>query len=107
MIAKITSPNQAEKILRELIGREKQTIVFDLEPSLKLHEIPCTIRRCNHNCDYEYVGWNIWGENFEKRAVYCIRCGFVMKTLAEVDLVIQGGSVLLLNWRHPDEFFLE
>lgn len=106
MIAKITSPDQAEKLLRKLIEQEEQTLVFDLEPSLKLHEIPCTIRRCAQGCDYEYIGWNIWGAGFEKRAVFCQKCGFAMDSLIDVDIVIQGGSVLLLSWRETRTNFL-
>jgi hypothetical protein len=104
MIATITSPEDAEKALRFSIGNPKDTIIFDLKPGLKLRSIPCIIRRCGHGCGNEYIGWNIWGKgDFGRQAVYCQKCGYAMDVLAQIDTVIQGGNVLLLSWRHPDE----
>ena len=105
MIVTVSSPEDAEKALKAAIGDLKDTIIFDLKPGLRLHDIPCTIRRCGHGCDYEYIGWNIWGEGYCRQAVYCRKCGYAMDVLAQISVVIQGGNVLLLSWRHPDEFF--
>lgn len=103
MIVKITSKEQAEKALREHIG-STGTLVFDLSPELSLTAIPCVIRKCDQH-DYEYVGWNIWSKGFEKPAVYCQKCGYVMTSLAEASVVIQGDKVLQLNWRGLKDFY--
>jgi len=106
MIAKITSAEQAEQILREFSGKSGD-LIFDLDPRLFWQDIPCVIRRCSRGHDYEYVGWNIWGKGFDKKTVYCPECGWAMTTLAEASIVIQGDKVRQLGWRGNDEFFAE
>jgi hypothetical protein len=97
MLHEIKSAEQAESILRGLIGSHEsnEPTVFDLDASLDFRNIPLVIRKCC-SCGNpgEYIGWNISGEGFYKPAIYCCNCGFAMNTLASADIVMQGDKVI-------------
>jgi hypothetical protein len=103
VIYKIETPEQAEKILRDIAAAKPvySFTIFDISEKVELAQsIPLILRVCKR-CEKpaEYLGWNIWGKNFEKRSTYCTNCGYSMDMLAQVDLAIQGERVINTAWR--------
>lgn len=102
MIYEIKSKEQAEKILRETAEANPihSFIIFDISEDVEPKSIPLVLRVCKL-CEKpsEYLGWNIWGEDFDKKSTYCEKCGYFMNTIAQVDIAIQGRHVINTDWR--------
>lgn len=103
MVYKIQTPEHAEIILMGIANANpvKSFIIFDISESVQLsHSVPLVLRACDR-CENpsRYLGWNIWGKDFDKPSTYCEHCGYAMKTVAQVDLAIQGSKVINTSWR--------
>lgn len=102
MIITISSAEQAREVLRIFgnLGQKPTLLVFDIKEDLH-EEIPLVWRVCEH-CDheFEYLGKNVWGHNFQRGTCYCPHCGYSLKNKVCVDLAIQGDRVLETGYRY-------
>lgn len=105
MIYQIKTAEQAVAILRAVADTSKPigAFVFDLDQSLNPYTVPSTFRRCSQcSSPGEYLGWNIWGEEFSTPSTYCPSCGYCMDELAGASLVVQGDRVFNASYRPID-----